>query len=224
MWVKGQPWRVVNGLDVLRNQLRAFAPASVPPATPATSWGAVADDEHSSASGHYPHYYGVLGAVAVVCARDFPHAPALGLHIGEVFEAIRLSRDPRVAFLIFNREITGPNHGWRWEEYFGDDPHDTHGHVESVHTSIADGVAPWQITIPAPSVPARGDDVEKLVKAADNSAIFYVTNGARWQVPSVSTFNDMKAAGIGYLEFDTAAVMNSWMDAVAPPAPAAAKK
>jgi hypothetical protein len=30
----------------------------------------------------------------------------------------------------------------------------------------------------------------------------------------------MKAAGIGYLEFDTAAVMNSWMDAVAPmPAP-----
>lgn len=145
IWTKGQSWRVTNSLNTLNQQVRAYAPRSVPPATPVDSWGALADDAHSASSDHYPHYYTALGSTAVVCARDFPHAPALGLDGGVVTEHMRRARDARVGYIIFNRRITGPNHGWLWDPYDGDDPHDTHFHVSGVHTAIADSTTPWSL-------------------------------------------------------------------------------
>lgn len=144
-WSKGQPWRVVRSLDRLNTQIRAAYPRAVPPATPASSWGSIADSAHSSTSDHYPHYYSVLGSTAVVCARDFPHAPALGLDAHALADRLRLSRDPRIGYIISNRRITGPQHGWRWDPYSGPDPHDTHIHVSTVHTAAADDPRDWQI-------------------------------------------------------------------------------
>jgi len=151
MWAKGQPWRVVNSLQKLNEQIRAYAPRSIPPATSADAWGSIADDVHSAASDHYPHFYGALGPTAVVCARDFPHAPALGLDGHVVTEILRASRDGRIGYLIFDRRITGPNHGWQWQPYTGSDPHDTHFHVSSVHTAAADSTANW--TLPGGAMP-----------------------------------------------------------------------
>lgn len=153
-WSKGQQWRVVGSLNVLNTQIRAYAPRAVPPATDVNAWGSIADDAHSSTSDHYPHYYSTLGAIAVVCARDFPHAPTLGLDGGVVTEALRQSRDPRIGYLIFNRRITGPNHGWAWQSYSGSDPHDTHFHVSSVHTAVADSTAAW--TLPGGTMAGSG--------------------------------------------------------------------
>lgn len=144
-WSKGQPWRVVRSLDRLNVQVRAAYPRAVPPATPVTSWGAIADDAHNSGSDHYPHYYSALGSTAVVCARDFPHAPALGLDAHALADRLRLSRDPRIGYIISNRRITGPNHSWRWDPYDEEDPHDTHIHVSTVHTAAADDARDWQI-------------------------------------------------------------------------------
>lgn len=145
MWNKGEDWRVVGSLGTLYNQIRRYAPRSIPPATNINAWGAIADDAHSASSDHYPHYYSALGPTAVVCARDFPHAPGLGLDAAKVTESLRLSRDPRIGYIIFNRRITGPSHGWQWDPYFGDDPHDTHFHVSTVHTPIADSTASWSL-------------------------------------------------------------------------------
>jgi hypothetical protein len=145
MWSRGQPWRVVNSLNVLNEQIKAYAPRAVPPATPASSWGSIADDAHSSTSDHYPHAYSALGSTAVVCARDWPHAPALGLDGHVVTEALRISRDARVGYIICDHRITGPNHGWQWQTYTGSDPHDTHFHVSSVHTAAADSTAAWSL-------------------------------------------------------------------------------
>src|SRR5690348_12488358 len=118
MWVRGQPWRVVDSLQTLNAQIREYAPRAVPPATDVNAWGSIADDAHSASSDHYPHYYvSELGATAVVCARDFPHAPALGLDGGVVTERLRQSRDPRIGYVIFDRRITGPSHGWQWAPY-----------------------------------------------------------------------------------------------------------
>jgi hypothetical protein len=144
-WHTGQAWRVVNSLNKLNDQIRAYAPRAVPPATDVNAWGALADNAHSTSSDHYPHYYSALGGTAVVCARDFPHAPGLGLDGHVVTEALRISRDPRIGYLICDRRITGPNHGWRWETYTGDDPHDTHFHVSSVHTAAADETRAWTL-------------------------------------------------------------------------------
>ena len=144
-WSTGQPWRVVRSLERLRDQIRAAYPQAVPPATPAASWGSIADSAHSSTSDHYPHYYSALGTVAVVCARDFPHAPELGLDAHAVADELRRSRDPRIAYVISNGRITGPQHGWQWVPYYGADPHDTHIHVSTVHTAAADDARDWQI-------------------------------------------------------------------------------
>lgn len=145
VWHKGEPWRVVASLDKLNTQIRAAHPQAVPPATPVTSWGSIADDAHSTSSDHYPHYYAALGKTAVVCARDFPHAPQLGLDAHAIAEQLRRSRDSRIGYVISNRRITGPNHSWEWDRYDGTDPHDTHIHVSSVHTKAADDTRDWKI-------------------------------------------------------------------------------
>jgi hypothetical protein len=150
-WGKGKPWRVVKSLDRLNAQIRAACPRAVPPATPATSWGSIADSAHSTTSDHYPHYYGALGATAVVCARDFPHAPQLGLDIHAIVDRLRQSKDPRIGYLISNRRITGPNYGWQWKPYNGSNPHTTHAHVSSVRTKLADDTRDWQIGLGPPS-------------------------------------------------------------------------
>ncbi|WP_174526338.1 peptidoglycan-binding protein [Micromonospora maritima] len=176
MWSKGQPWRTVRSLDRLNEQIRATYPRAVPPATSAASWGSIADSAHSSTSDHYPHFYSALGATAVVCARDFPHAPNLGLDAHKVAEQLRASRDPRIGYIISNRRITGPNYGWRWSSYSGSDPHDTHIHVSTVHTAAADSGADWQIG-PAPAEGItqmfckygdRGENVRALQYALHN--------------------------------------------------------
>lgn len=168
-WSKGQPWRVVRSLDRLNEQVRAAYPQAVPPATPVTSWGAIADSAHSSTSDHYPHHYLALGRVAVVCARDFPHAPALGLDGHALADRLRRSRDPRIGYIVSNRRITGPAHGWAWDTYDGSDPHDTHIHVSSVHTAVADDTRDWQIgdvMTPAQFVAILKDpDVARLMRA-----------------------------------------------------------
>lgn len=172
MWVKGQPWRVVNSLQKLNEQIRAYAPRAVPPATDVNAWGSLADDAHSSSSDHYPHFFAALGTTAVVCARDFPHAPALGLDGGVVTEALRISRDSRIGYLIFNRQITGPNHGWHWEDYDGSDPHDTHFHVSSVHTAAADSTAAWTLPGAAAAASTNGEKMLTRMVIQGNAAQF----------------------------------------------------
>ena len=144
-WSTGQQWRVVRSLERLNEQIRAAYPRAVPPATPAASWGSIADSAHSSTSDHYPHYYSGLGGVAVVCARDFPHAPTLGLDAHALAEKLRQSRDPRIGYIISNGRITSPGRSWQWGTYSGSDPHDTHIHVSTVHTAAADDTRDWQI-------------------------------------------------------------------------------
>ncbi|MFD6771109.1 hypothetical protein ACFWC6_33370, partial [Micromonospora chalcea] len=163
-WSKGQPWRTVRSLDRLNEQIRAAHPQAVPPATPATSWGSIADSAHSSTSDHYPHVYSALGKTAVVCARDFPHAPKLGLDAHKIAEELRQSRDPRIGYIISNGRITGPNYGWAWSAYRGSDPHDTHIHVSTVHTAVADSGADWQIG--DEDMPLSDADVERVATAA----------------------------------------------------------
>lgn len=162
-WHTGQAWRVVTALNQLNAQLRNFAPHAVPPATNANAWGSIADDEHSTSSDHYPKFIAALGATAVVTARDFPHAPALGLNGAAVTEAIRIARPAACQYVIFNRRITGVSYGWQWHSYSGDDPHDTHFHVSAVHDARADSTAPW----PLPGQPSGGTVADLAAQNAE---------------------------------------------------------
>lgn len=144
-------WRLVHALETLRAQVRALSPAAVPPATPAAAWGTVGDLAHQDGvSDHNPKVYPELGSVAVVCAADFPHAPALGLSGAAYTEAIRLSRDNRVGYVIFNGRIfsghaVGSTPAFAWRTYTGADRHEDHWHVSTVHTAAADDPRNWDL-------------------------------------------------------------------------------
>lgn len=151
-------WRLVRSLDTLRGQVRAGSPGAVPPATPASSWGTVGDLAHQDGvSDHNPKVYPALGSTPVVCAADFPHAPALGLDGAWYTEQLRLSRDPRIGYVIFNGRIfsghqVGSVPAFTWRKYNEADQHREHWHASTVHTAIADDPRPFNlgVTMTAP--------------------------------------------------------------------------
>jgi hypothetical protein len=104
----------------------------------------------------------------VITALDIAHDPAHGFDAGTLAETLRLNRDPRIKYVIFNGRIfSSTNSPWIWRER-GRGPGD---HTEHVHISVGrgpdghttnpelyDDPAPWAImalpgTIPTPSAP-----------------------------------------------------------------------
>jgi hypothetical protein len=163
-------WRLVNGLTVLRGQMKSAFPAAVQN-TPVSAWGTIGDAAHDPSSDHSPHMYPALGSTPVVCAADFPHAPQWEMDGPMITESMRKARDPRVGYIICNRRITGPNHGWVWQTYTGSDPHDTHFHVSTVHTAVADRTELWTFQ------GQRGIDMAEFTqKQIDDVVYTLVTN------------------------------------------------
>lgn len=137
------PWRVADALDVLLAQINAAAPKRSK-----ASDGSVADDEHEQSSDHYPKVLPGLGPTPTVTARDFTHDPGDGADMGVIAEALRLSRDRRLKYVIFNRRIfsaTASPWVWVWRPYVGDNPHDKHVHVSVVASAAADDGSLWEI-------------------------------------------------------------------------------
>jgi hypothetical protein len=134
---------VDKGLDVLLAQINAAAPNRSK-----ASDGSIGDAAHASRdSDHNPESPPPPGNPDdEVDARDFTHDPDHGADMGVVTEAIRVSQDRRVSYVIFNRRVTGPGHGWRWDPYSGTDPHTGHAHV-SVNDVHNDETQPWEIGI-----------------------------------------------------------------------------
>lgn len=86
-----------------------------------------------------------------VDAGDITHDPANGADMFEVTEAIRLSRDQRILYVIFNGRIfySYVHNGvpaWTWQKYSGTDDHSGHAHI-SVNDVYHDETQPWAIGI-----------------------------------------------------------------------------
>jgi hypothetical protein len=137
------PWRVANSL----NKLLAQANDKAPHRSKASD-GAIGDPAHQAeacASQHNSCCVKFAG-IWIVRARDFTHDPAGGFDSYAFAELLRLSHDPRIRYVISNHRITGPNYGWVWHAYTGDDPHTNHAHV-SVWDDQArfDNTADWKL-------------------------------------------------------------------------------
>jgi hypothetical protein len=163
------PWRVVNSLTTLRLQLDAAFPERSH-----ASDGTIADDAHSTASDHYPHRYPSLGSTPVVTAFDGTQDPAHGCDNTVITEAIRVSRDPRVKYVIWNRQMYSSYRAsgyaeWTWRPYNGsDDPHTNHFHVSVVASPIADDTSPWQIGVDMPLTPEEYAEIVQGSLTNDN--------------------------------------------------------
>jgi hypothetical protein len=104
-------------------------------------------------------------------AFDLTHDPAHGVDNNALSRYLQAKRDPRIKYIIWNRQIWNPAISNSWRSYQGSNPHDKHMHV-SVFADRRNDTTPWWITsikpqpapIPAPkqqggNVPASNKPV-----------------------------------------------------------------
>lgn len=75
-------------------------------------------------------------------ARDFTKDPIHDMFSRQWAEQIK--DDPRVKYIIRDREIYNADIADHWRPYTGSNPHDKHGHV-SIHSWSRDDLRPWLI-------------------------------------------------------------------------------
>ena len=90
--------------------------------------------------------------MGVVTACDITNDPPGGCDAGALAEALRGSNDPRVKYVIWNRQIanSAAMNGlppWTWRPYTGTNPHDHHVHLSVKPDKAAyDSEVPWTIS------------------------------------------------------------------------------
>lgn len=133
--MSARPWRLAFSLVVLRRQVDLMAPNRSK-----KSDGSIGDLRHSaSKSDHNPSRDGIVHAI------DITHDPVNGCDAGTIAETLRLSKDRRISYVIFNRRIfSRTQQPWKWRKYTGSNPHDKHVHV-SVSVRFEDDAAEWKI-------------------------------------------------------------------------------
>jgi len=134
-------WRVAKSLLALRRVIDSRAPHRSK-----ASDGTIGDAAHASrSSDHNPWVKD--GPTGVVTAMDITHDPAGGCDAGKLAESIRASRDPRVKYIIWNRQITSSTVApWTWRPYSGENPHTKHVHISVLpEKAQCDSEATWVI-------------------------------------------------------------------------------
>lgn len=139
-------WRTANSLTHLRDQVNAKWPNRSK-----ASDGTIGNAEHQSRdSDHNPWVR--EGAVGIVTALDITHDPVHGVDSEAIANAIRLSQDSRVKYIISNRKIAASYgvHGekaWTWRPYHGANPHNHHCHISVLpEKSHYDSTVDWKIS------------------------------------------------------------------------------
>lgn len=168
------PWRTVNSLQMLRTQVNIAWPNRSK-----ASDGTIADDSHSTTSDHYPHLVAGLGTVPVVTAFDLTQDPAHGCDCASVAESIRLSRDYRAKYVIWDHRMFSSYASsgyapWTWRPYTGSsDPHTNHMHISVHDAPSADVATPWAIGVP--DMPLTPEEYAEIVQGSltDDNVMHY---------------------------------------------------
>src|ERR1043166_4285735 len=131
-------WRAAKSLVTLRDQVNAIAPSRKK-----DSDGMKGDDAHAARkSDHNPNDNGI------VLALDITTDPANGVSARALAEALVDSRDPRIKYVISNRQICSSKQSpWKWRPYDGANAHEKHCHLSVMDDpSLYDDARPWAIT------------------------------------------------------------------------------
>lgn len=109
------------------------------PGRSTASDGLCASAAHSAqnpTSDHEPDSRGICHAT------DLTKDVGAGCDVHALWNGLAARRDPRVKYLIRDRQIWNPSVALYWRAYFGSNPHEKHGHV-SILTALEDDVAEW---------------------------------------------------------------------------------
>jgi hypothetical protein len=138
-------WRVADSLRHLKKQVDTRAPSRR-----RDSDGTIGDAAHASRnSDHNP--WVIENGTGVVTALDITHDPLGGCDAGTLAESIRTSRDPRVKYIIWNRQIASSSSvsgapAWAWRPYLGNNPHNKHVHISvKSNKDVYDSTADWLV-------------------------------------------------------------------------------
>jgi len=115
-------WTVAPCLDILLAQINKYAPNRSK-----LSDGSIGDAAHAARlSDHNPVKFPFC-ATPLVTARDFTHDPDGGFNAGWLAGRLVNLNDPRIKYIIWNRQIWEKGTGWK--PYTGPNPHTKHVHV-----------------------------------------------------------------------------------------------
>ncbi len=137
------PWRTARSLLVLLDQVNRHYPGRSK-----VSDGTIGDTAHQGrVSDHNPNANGV------VTALDITHDPANKCDAGLLATTIVASRDSRVKYIIWNRQIAnstpiGGAPAWAWRPYNGANPHNKHTHISvKADPAAYDNTSPWTLPL-----------------------------------------------------------------------------
>ena len=171
-------WTLAKSLGVLRDQVNAAAPNRSK-----RSDGTIGDAAHSSrTSDHNPDQWGIVRAI------DLTHDPVGGWNCREFAERLRLSRDPRIKYVIWNRRIFSSYTNskrpepWQWGAYTGSNPHDRHIHVSILPSLAASSDTSIWTAVGEPSGQPEEGDEPRFYRDARYANVFQVAGGPVWNV------------------------------------------
>ena len=156
-------WTLAPSLDQLRKQVNELWPNR-----DKTSDGTIGDLRHQAEkSDHNPNAAGVV--TAWDCDADLSPTDNVGILVA----ALQASRDPRIKYLIWNRQITVKGDISRWKPYHGVNAHQHHAHISvSSDPKLYNDASPWNLDrrVPPVVLPANrilqvgmtGDDVRSV--------------------------------------------------------------
>ena len=170
-------WRVARSLDVLLEEVNAFAPLRSKVAD-----GSIGDAAHASRdSDHNP--WVTFGGQGIVRARDITHDPANGLDCQRLADnlaaLLALGGHPAAregAYVIWRGRIFSfdrRHEGWR--PYSGSNPHGHHLHLSvALDPAGFDSTRPWGVTLEDDMFSDEDRDsinakLDRLLKKAENS-------------------------------------------------------
>lgn len=136
-------WRVAESLEVLRRQINEKFPDRD------KSWdGGIGDEAHASRDSDHNPWVREDGT-GIVTARDYTHDPEHGFDSYLFADQLRISRDPRIKYVISNGRIFSSTVSpWTWRKYNGSNKHDHHVHVSVLpEKKHYDDSAPWEVPL-----------------------------------------------------------------------------
>ena len=153
-------WHLAASLETFRDQVDYKWPDRS-----RESDGTIGDEAHSSSdSDHNPDENGAVKAI------DITHDPSGGPDCTMLAEMLRAGRDYRVAYIIWNKQISNPDiENWAWRPYEGSNPHTMHLHL-SVKKEGCEDPALWE-AVPEPVYFEAAGPMPKLQRGQQGLAV-----------------------------------------------------
>lgn len=178
----GRGWRLAPSLIAMEAEADRLAPRRS-----TASDGSIGDQSHAARkSDHNPEG-------GWVTALDLTHDPRGGWDAHARARELANRRDPRIDYLISNRQIWTLARGWR--PYTGANPHTHHAHTSIFNTATARGITdpfwpgtayrpPVVVVLPPP--PPKEEVVQvrcDVPGLKERGAIFHVVTGSKVRTP-----------------------------------------